>query len=222
MIVLKAESLNSSSAPISTGKKRFQVHQPSSASYSGSKLPPGIDDRGFTYCKMSLAEFYKLPEKPKSEWIDGWALIMNAPAIIEHGGIQVDIAYILKKALPTCRIVTEAGIKLAHSRRIPDVAAFVQVNDQQQFADAMPVIAVEILSPVTRRQDLNDKKVEYLAAGIRQYWLVDSKLHTVTVLENDGEKAWRTLVELDRDHPKADVVVGKYCTVPLEIADVFQ
>jgi len=184
-------------------------------------LPPGINDEGFTYLKMPLAEFYRLPEKPKSEWVNGWALIMNAPAIIEHGSIQLNIGAILKAALPNCRIVTEAGIKLANSRRVPDVAAFAKVDDQQQFTSAMPVIAVEVLSRETRRQDLNDKKAEYLAAGIKQYWLVDSKLHQVTVLKNNGSAGWQTLAEVTRQHPTATIEVGECGSIALNLADVF-
>jgi len=44
-----------------------------------------------------------------------------------------------------------------------------------------PDLAVEVLSPATRRTDRLEKTVEYARAGVREYWIVDPHAQTVEV-----------------------------------------
>jgi Uma2 family endonuclease len=45
------------------------------------------------------------------------------------------------------------------------------------------VVAVEVLSPSTRRKDLFLKRSKYQDAGVRSYWIVDPDAPSITVLE---------------------------------------
>ena len=45
------------------------------------------------------------------------------------------------------------------------------------------VLAVEILSPSTRRKDLFLKRSKYEDAGVASYWIVDTEAPSITVLE---------------------------------------
>lgn len=44
-----------------------------------------------------------------------------------------------------------------------------------------PEIIFEILSPSTRHRDLEIKVVKYEEMGIKEYWIIDLKMKTVTV-----------------------------------------
>ena len=47
----------------------------------------------------------------------------------------------------------------------------------------MPLLAVEVLSPSTRHQDLALKREVYAAGGVASYWVCDPDEPSVTVLE---------------------------------------
>ena len=49
-----------------------------------------------------------------------------------------------------------------------------------------PLLAIEVLSPSTRRIDLGSKRLAYEAAGLPAYWLVDPDVPSLTVLELDA------------------------------------
>jgi Uma2 family endonuclease len=53
------------------------------------------------------------------------------------------------------------------------------LDDARFFAGA-PELAVEILSPSNRRGEMHAKVADYLAAGSRLVWVVDSARTTVT------------------------------------------
>ena len=65
------------------------------------------------------------------------------------------------------------------------------VAPRSQFTDkelpGPPLLAVEVLSPSTRRVDLLLKRDRLQAAGVPSYWLVDPDEPSITVLElQDG------------------------------------
>ena len=72
--------------------------------------------------------------------------------------------------------------------REPDVVFMLHGHDDrigEQFwmgAD----LAVEVVSDDDRRRDLETKRREYAQAGILEYWIVDPKFKTITVLSLEG------------------------------------
>jgi len=70
--------------------------------------------------------------------------------------------------------------------RGPDVAfistrRFAGEVDLDRFVEGAPDLAVEILSPTNRSGEVARKVKEYLAAGARLVWVVDTRRRTVTV-----------------------------------------
>ena len=48
-------------------------------------------------------------------------------------------------------------------------------------------LVVEVVSPDDPDRDLVEKRVEYAAAGIPEYWIADPRDETITVLALEGE-----------------------------------
>jgi Uma2 family endonuclease len=91
-------------------------------------------------------------------------------------------------------LVGEAGFRLA---RNPDTTVGIDiayisaplaasVTPDTFLIDGVPVLAVEILSPSDRQQDITDKVAVYLALGVPLVWVVETVFQTVTVYRPDG------------------------------------
>ncbi|CAN5894359.1 Uma2 family endonuclease [soil metagenome] len=92
-------------------------------------------------------------------------------------------------------LVGEAGFRL---RRDPDTtvgidlayisAAVAAANPDRVFLiEGVPILAVEILSPSDKHEEVLDKIEVYLEVGVALVWIVDPDLRTVTVHRPDAE-----------------------------------
>jgi len=80
--------------------------------------------------------------------------------------------------------------------------------------EGAPDLIVEILSPSTKRRDLRAKRALYERFGVREYWLVDPKARSVTVLVLRGD-VYEPL-------PPADVVTSTVLPgLAVDLADLF-
>lgn len=73
-----------------------------------------------------------------------------------------------------------------------DVALFSrdvlrQQTDESRLVVGVPILAVEILSPNDKHEEVREKIVEYLRTGVRVVWEVDPDFHTVRVHQNRQE-----------------------------------
>ncbi len=78
------------------------------------------------------------------------------------------------------------------SYREPDLIFWRNANDPRLegiYLDGADLV-VEVVSPSGAKRDLVDKRLDYAEAGIPEYWIVDPRYETVTVLTlADGEYA---------------------------------
>lgn len=179
-----------------------------------------VAEPALRYVPMSWEDFVALPESNRVEWVDGVA-VMAPPALAgHHRGIH-RLANLIEHSLPELDVVGDVGVRLPRNRvRIPDVCVLPErMPDDEWLTTQTPVLVVEVLSPSTRREDLLRKAPEYLEAGISQYWVVDGQARTIEVLINGGER-WETLAVVDDAHPSAEIAVGEWGSVPLELAAV--
>lgn len=82
-------------------------------------------------------------------------------------------------------------VKVGEGRfREPDVVALLRATDPRNRDDSWlgADLAVEVISPDDPARDLVTKRAEYAAAGIGEYWLVDPRDHSVTVLALHGSE----------------------------------
>ncbi|MYE22806.1 MAG: Uma2 family endonuclease [Gammaproteobacteria bacterium] len=73
--------------------------------------------------------------------------------------------------------------------REPDLLV-LQDRDDPRFQDRFWLgadLVVEVVSPKGRRRDFVQKPLDYAEAGIPEYWIVDPRDETITVLTLDGD-----------------------------------
>ena len=93
-----------------------------------------------------------------------------------HGAVGVDVDCLLSEAPDTIRI--------------PDVAVLLQPFDTENAfhgrVRGAPGIAIEVLSPSNRPQEMRDKTSDYLNAGALRVWIVDPETRTIVIHKADG------------------------------------
>lgn len=118
----------------------------------------------------------------------------------EHSAVTINIGAALKNRLrrrpkPRGRVLGgEAGFRI---RRNPDTLVGIDVayisaelaartSKKAGLVDGAPVLAVEILSPSDKQEDIIEKIEAYIAAGAALVWEVDPVFETVRVHRPDG------------------------------------
>jgi len=118
----------------------------------------------------SVEEYLAIEEQAqtKSEYIDGWIRAMTG-ATNRHNCVKINCLVHLVNQLKgqRCRPFdsdTKVRIDREGSKRFyyPDVQVVCQSNDQLSVFQDQPVLIIEVLSPSTRRYDLDEKMAAYL------------------------------------------------------------
>ncbi len=75
------------------------------------------------------------------------------------------------------------------SGRNPDVAVTLRNTPMDRRGRRPPSLVMEVVSEGSEahERDYVTKREEYLAFGIREYWIIDPELHCVIVLVRDGD-----------------------------------
>ena len=135
---------------------------------------------------LTRADLEDLPDDGhRYELIDGVLIVSPGPQL-PHQDIVGSLYVLLRAACPAHLKVVLApfAVALADDTEVqPDLL----VADRSRFTrtelPGPPLLAVEVLSPSTRRVDLLLKRDRLQAAGVPSYWLVDPDGPSVTVLE---------------------------------------
>ena len=126
----------------------------------------------------TLEEFEKLPKEDgwNYELLDGVVMMSPSPSR-EHQEISSNLHFSLRAQLKDtkCRALYEMDIKFNNNIYKPDMMVFCDKDAE------LPEIVFEILSPSTRQRDLRIKVVKYEEIGVKEYWIIDPKVKTVTV-----------------------------------------
>ena len=127
---------------------------------------------------VTLAEFEAM-EKQEGltyELIDGIVMMSPSPSR-EHQEISSNLHFSLRLQLRNtqCRSLYEMDIKFNDNVYKPDMMVFCDKHTE------LPEIVFEILSPSTRQRDLRIKVLKYEEMGVKEYWIIDPKVKTITV-----------------------------------------
>ena len=60
-------------------------------------------------------------------------------------------------------------------------------SDETTMVEGAPVLAVEILSPSDKQEEIDEKVCDYLACGVEQVWIVNPRFRTVIVYCSEAE-----------------------------------
>jgi Uma2 family endonuclease len=150
-----------------------------------------------------------------------------APAGFDHGMVANHLGTLLTNYVNSNHLgrvlAAETGFIVRHDPdtvRAPD-SSFVSNERLKQYGRPKrgyyphgPDLAVEVLSPDERQDDIDEKLEDWFAGGVRLVWLVNPRRKTVTVYRSLDEI--RVLTERDTLDGE-DVVPGFTCGV----ADLF-
>lgn len=104
--------------------------------------------------------------------------------------------------------------------REPDIL-FVANEHQDRIGEkvfGVPDLVVEVISPATHEVDRGEKFFEYAQAGVREYWLVDPKKHTVEVYVLQG-RAYEPLGKFGSgERARSEIIPG----FEVEVDELFQ
>ena len=155
---------------------------------------------------MSLHEIVLEETKPETEWVRGRALRKVSPTY-RHGLFQLRVATALAawaKNGNHGRVATEWRFRVTPPGEVtrplvPDVAylSFGALpadtpDDDVDVPRLAPTVAVEVLSPDDRADDVHDKIRVYLASGTATVILVEPKLERVTLHDAAGARVVMT------------------------------
>jgi Uma2 family endonuclease len=122
------------------------------------------------------------------ELIDGSLVVTPAPSAMHQRAVKRLLLLLDHAAPPDLEVfVAPFDVVLSVSTVMqPDVLVARRADLTEKNLPAAPALAVEVLSPSTRRIDLGTKRLAFESAGVPSYWVVDPAEPSLTVFELDG------------------------------------
>jgi Uma2 family endonuclease len=118
------------------------------------------------------------------ELCDGVLLVTPSPATNHQWLLGRLVAFLLRSVDAGEKVLPGVDVYMSETHvRVPDLVVVDDRHVRAKNVVGPPRIAVEILSPSTRRIDLHLKRYEYAEFGIAEYWLADPDAATITVLQ---------------------------------------
>ena len=150
--------------------------------------------------RVTFEEYLKLSdESAMSEWIDGEVIYMG-PAAAHHQRIGSLLEALMKLYVETHKIgeVFRAPfvMRLPDRRRGREPDLLFVSSERQRLVEKTYLngpadLVVEIVSPESVGRDRGEKFVEYEAAGIREYWLIDPDRESAEFYELGADGRYR-------------------------------
>ena len=163
---------------------------------------------------MTLEEFLE-SDLEGYEYVNG-ELIPLAPTSVEHGYISVNLSSLLHlyvRENQLGRVLSETGFRIGDRVLIPDVAIILTDRLPDDLTKASPVppdLAVEVISPSDRTQNVEEKAFAYLEAGTQLVWALSPTSKSVTVYRSETDI---TILTRNDTLSGEDVVEGFTCQV---------
>jgi Uma2 family endonuclease len=187
-------------------KEKTKPYQPS------AEMPSVVEEPFVTYGTLDLdeskrytyADYLTWLDDKRRELINGFIHLMSGP-MRRHGRISMELSTLIrifiKKKKGKCEVYHapfDVRLPLHGSTDDDKIYDVVQpdicvICDLSKLDDrgciGAPDLVIEVLSPSTLKYDWNYKFNLYEAAGVREYWIVDTKAKRINVfvLQVDGQ-----------------------------------
>ena len=141
--------------------------------------------------EYTAEDYFAIPEDVRAELIEGVLYDMATPSFV-HQDILRNLAFQLETCMKEhpcgCRLFfAPIGVQLDCDDRTvlePDLILFCDDGKmRKRVYYGAPDFVVEILSPSTKRKDVTIKLRKYIAANVREYWIVDPETERVFVYQ---------------------------------------
>jgi Uma2 family endonuclease len=190
-------------------------------------MATGLDEFG-PAGEFTVEDLERMPDDGlRYELLDGMLLVSPAPGVW-HQEAAGTLYRLLHSACPPELHVVVAPFEWRGSRRTalqPDVLVArrgdLLATPEGKFLAQPPVLAVEVLSPSTRRIDRLSKLSAYEEAGVASYWLVDPgpgspSLQALDLVDGryveagcpSGEQTWHAQRPFPVTIAPADLIAG--------------
>ena len=142
---------------------------------------------------LTVEDLYAFPDDAFKYELQAGILLSEPLPGFRHGLVALRMARLLVEHVDReglgAVVTNDTGFVLARQPdtvRGPDVAfvaraRLAQLEDAERAFPGAPDLAVEVLSPSNTPSGVRAKVADYLAAGARLVWVVDSESETVTV-----------------------------------------
>ena len=149
-----------------------------------------------TTTRLTFHEYQQLPEHEGTIYeLDEGELLMEPSPALRHNLMRQRITMELMQFVEARGlgvVVEDIDFHLAHDTvRNPDVAfiatdQLARVDFDRSPIEGAPVLAIEVVSPSNRAEDMARKIRQYLAAGCRSVWVFYATLRLVEVHSAPG------------------------------------
>jgi Uma2 family endonuclease len=154
-----------------------------------------------TTTKLTFEEFAKLPEQGGTIYeLDEGELLMEPSPALRHNLIRQRITMELMQFVESRGlgvVVEEIDFRLDRDTvRNPDVAFITadhlaHVDFDRSPVEGAPALAIEVVSPSNRAEDMARKTQQYLVAGSQSVWVFYSTLRLVEIHSTTGIRSVR-------------------------------
>lgn len=163
----------------------------------------------------TVEDYYALPEEQRVELIDGIFYDMAAPTSLHQrmiGEIFFQITNFIRQNKKGCEpLLSPFDIQLDCDEKTmvqPDIAILCDIGKLKKWGVyGAPDFMLEVISPSSRRKDYTIKMSKYMAAGVREYWIVDPYQYKVVVYFFESE-AYPIIYGFDKPIP-VNIFEGK-------------
>jgi Uma2 family endonuclease len=149
--------------------------------------------------KLTFEEFLDWCDSDtRAEWVNGRTVILSP-----ENKTHIELVFFLVQVLGPFVRRNQLGriygsgllmkLPATQSARMPDllfVSKSREANVEETYLDGPADLAVEIVSPDSADRDTSEKFVEYQAAGVREYWIIDPKRETADFYELGSDRRY--------------------------------
>jgi len=154
---------------------------------------PYVWDRQGSY---TLEDYYALPDEKRVELIDGVFYDMASPSGVHQeliGLLYLVFAGHVRRKKGSFKVfLSPFDVQLDRDNKTmvePDLMIICKREIiRMRCCYGAPDLAIEILSPSSRRKDMILKTHKYEHAGVREYWIIDPDKRQVIVYDFEHEK----------------------------------